>query len=328
MTQSTAVIGAGLAGLACAQYMRRAGCYVDVFEQERMVGGRIATARHGGISFDHGAQYVMARGNVFGTYVDELLGTGYAAAWRPGSSAGESGVQMSPWLVGTPGMASLVRPLAEGLRVHTGKRVHTISKADSKTGPVWSIWFDDQTSAGPFAAVAIAVPAPQARLLVGRLEDLSQPLSRVRMMPCWALMVHFDQQILPAGYDVISDMSEVIRWVARNNSKPGRPKTGDSIIVHASPGYSREAEDADPEVIGRELWDEVRRALSLPTTPPAVMAAMLWRHGLVDQSLGESYIFSTQHMVGVAGDWCLGRLAEHAFESGHALGRAIIGALR
>ena len=58
-----------------------------------------------------------------------------------------------------------------------------------------------------------------------------------------------------------------------------------------------------------------------------MMTAYLWKHGLVDQSLGESYVFSSQHNVGAAGDWCLGRLAEHAFDSGSGLGRAIVAAL-
>lgn len=79
-------------------------------------------------------------------------------------------------------------------------------------------------------------------------------------------------------------------------------------------------------MIAAELWDEVKRALSLPNVQPTFTSAYLWRHGLVDQSLGESFLFSSKHMVGVAGDWCLGRLTEHAFESGHLLGRAIAGA--
>ena len=76
-----------------------------------------------------------------------------------------------------------------------------------------------------------------------------------------------------------------------------------------------------------ELWAEVSHALSLPPVRPAQMVAHLWRHGLVDNALGETFLFSRDHMVGVAGDWCRGRLAEHAFESGHHLGRAIIDAI-
>jgi renalase len=323
LTQQIAVIGAGLAGLACAQAMRRAGCYVEVFEQDRVIGGRIATLRQGSISFDHGAQYVTARGSAFGGYLDEMTGTGYATRWLPRTNeSGVNGVQMLPWIVGTPGMASLVRPLAEGLRIHTSRRAHTITRNDTKSGQSWHIWFDDQTTAGPFNAVAIAVPAPQARLLLGKLDDVAAPLARVRMMPCWAMMAHFDTPVLP-NQDVFSDMSEVIRWIARNNHKPSRGKVGESIVVHASPGYSREAEDVDPQVIAAEIWDEVSRVLALPDVQPAFKTAFLWRYGLVDQSLGESFVFSSKHMVGVAGDWCLGRLAEHAYDSGVGLGKAI-----
>ena len=146
------------------------------------------------------------------------------------------------------------------------------------------------------------------------------------MMPCWALTAAFVKPILPQQ-DVFSDMSEVIRWVARNNHKPGRSKTGETIVVHASPGYSREAEDVEPDVIAEELWSEVSRALSLSAQRPDFMSAHLWRYGLVDTSLGESYLFSSRHMVGVTGDWCLGRLAEHAYDSGQALSKAIINAL-
>lgn len=57
------------------------------------------------------------------------------------------------------------------------------------------------------------------------------------------------------------------------------------------------------------------------------MGAHLWRHGLVEQPLGETYMFSTDLMVGAAGDWCRGRLADQAFESGAALGKAMVDAL-
>lgn len=327
MTQRIAVIGAGLSGLSCAQALRRAGYYVDVFEQDRIVGGRIATARVGGQSFDHGAQYVTARGGSFGALLDELTDTGYAARWTPKTnSTGGDSVQLLPWVVGTPGMASLIRPLAEGLRIHTGHKAHTIARTDSKSDQAWHVWFEDQTTAGPFRAVVIAVPAPQARLLLGKLDDLAEQLNKVRMMPCWALMAAFTKPILPAQ-DVFSDMSEVIRWVSRNSHKPRRSQELETIVVHASPGYSREAEDVEPDVIAEEIWLEVSRVLSLSSVKPEIMSAHLWRYGLVDQSLGESYIFSSEHMVGVTGDWCLGRLAEHAYDSGQSLARAIKSAL-
>ncbi len=313
-----------MAGLSCARTMRRAGFFVEVFEQDRTIGGRLATTRLGTETFDHGAQYITGRTASFRAYLDEMIGLGYASRWNPRASLnGEQGAgQMQPWIVGTPGMSSIVRPMAESVRVHTGRKVHTLDRRDKG----WHVWFDDETSIGPFHAVAVAVPASEARLLLGRIEELVQPLSRVRMSPCWSLVVRLDEKLLP-DQDVYSDMSEVIRWIARNNTKPGRTSKGDSLVIHASPAWSRQTEDAEPEAVADELWSEVSHLLALPPVRPTRMTAHLWRHGLVDQSLGETYIYSSEHQAGVAGDWCLGRLAEHAFESGDRLARAIIGSL-
>ena len=151
-------------------------------------------------------------------------------------------------------------------------------------------------------------------------------MARVRMTPCWSLMVQLTDVKLPEQ-DVFSDMSEVVRWISRNSSKPGRRSSGDTIVVHASQTWSRDLEDAEPDEVAEELWSEVGRGLGLPPVRPTLMTAHLWRHGLVDQSVGETFIFSSEHRVGAAGDWCLGRLAEHAFESGYGLGRAIAGSL-
>lgn len=329
MTWRTAVIGAGLAGLACARELRRAGSYVEVFEKERIIGGRVATNRAGMVNFDHGAQYLTARTTAFKKYLDELMSTGYAARWEPRTMIGATDLAEETlakhaigWYVGTPGMSSIVRPLAEGVRIHTNRTVHTIEKVEKG----WRIWFDDQSFEGPFKAIAVAVPAPQARLLLGPAAHLADDIGRVRISPCWSLMVRLDQSVFPEQ-DVFSDMSDLIRWIARNNTKPGRSSRGEAVVVHASLEWSRETEDAEPEMIANDIWDEVSNILSLPPTRPAQMQAYLWKHGIVEQSLGESFIFSTEHNVGIAGDWCLGRLAEHAFASGTGLGRSIIGSI-
>jgi len=58
VTNKAAIVGAGLAGLSCARTLRRAGFFVEVFEQDSIIGGRLATTRIGGDTFDHGAQYL------------------------------------------------------------------------------------------------------------------------------------------------------------------------------------------------------------------------------------------------------------------------------
>ncbi len=322
MTKRVAVIGAGLAGLSTARVLRRSGCYVEVFEQDRIIGGRMATMRLGPSSFDTGAQYIAARTSTFQKYIDELVGSGYAAPWAPKGLNGEATPTMQQWFVGTPGMSSILRPLAESVRIHTNRRVHTLKRNEKG----WNLWFEDETSAGPFHAVVCAVPAREALLLLGRIDRLADPITRVRMSPCWAVMVRLDQHLLP-DKEVYSDMSEVVRWVSLNNAKPGRTGRGDQVLIHASPAWSRETEDADPEAVAEDLWAEVSHALGLAPTRPAQMSAYLWKHGLVETSLGETFLFSSEDMVGVTGDWCLGRLAEHAFDSGARLGKVIMDAL-
>jgi hypothetical protein len=132
-----------------------------------------------------------------------------------------------------------------------------------------------------------------------------------------------EAQLLP-GNDVYSDMSQLIRWAARNNSKPGRPKSTEAIVIQAAQSWSRETEDADPQAVAEELWAELSHIFSLPPVRPIEMQAHLWRHALTDASLGETYLFAREHMVGVCGDWCLGRVAEHAFDSGTLLGNTIV----
>jgi renalase len=322
VTKRVAVIGAGLAGLSAARVLRRSGCYVEVFEQDRIIGGRMATMRLGMASFDAGAQYITARSATFQKYIDELVGAGYATTWAPKGLNGEATPTMQQWFVGTPGMSSILRPLAESVRIHTSRRVHTLKRTDKG----WNLWFEDESSAGPFHAVVCAVPAKEALLLLGRIDRLAEPITRVRMSPCWAVMVRLDQHLLP-DKEVYSDMSEVVRWVSLNNAKPGRTGRGDQVLIHASPAWSRETEDADPEAVAEDLWAEVSHALGLAPTRPAQMSAYLWKHGLVETSLGETFLFSSDDMVGVTGDWCVGRLAEHAFDSGARLGKVIMDAL-
>ncbi len=322
MTHRIAIVGAGMAGLSCARVLRRAGFYVEIFEGDRVVGGRMGTSRLGVVPFDHGAQYVSVRSEKFKTYIDELVHSGYAAGWHPRIKGMDQSHEVN-WFVGTPGMSAIVRPLAESVRIHTNRRVHTLQRIDK----AWHVWFDDQTSSGPFAGVVVAVPAPEAALILGReVPRFADQLESVRFSPCWALMIRLDEPILP-DYDAYSDMSQVIRWVGRNNKKPGRSSRGEHIVVHASPAWTRETEDAEEQLVAEELWSEVCHVLDLPPVRPQQMGAHLWRHGLVEQPLGETYMFSTDLMVGAAGDWCRGRLADQAFESGAALGKAMVDAL-
>ena len=276
MTQRVAVIGAGLAGLSCARVLRRAGFFVEVFEQDRIIGGRMATTRVGLAAFDHGAQYITARAIAFRTFIEELQASGYVARWTPrASKGGEAGAgQMMPWYVGTPGMSSIVRPLAESVRIHTSRRVHTIEKHEKG----WHVWFEDETSVAPprrRRRGAGGAGTPAARPF---LDELADHLARVRMLP----LLGADGPLgrCPAPKRTFSDCPDTIRWIARDSTKPGRNSRGENLVIHASQNWSRELEDIKSPMLLRGLWNEVSHLLRLPPVRPAVMTAHLPNAGI------------------------------------------------
>lgn len=320
MAIRVAVVGAGIAGLSCAHILSTAGFSVEVFESEANVGGRVGSLRIGAASFDHGVQYFSPRTPRFLDYFRTISARGLVAAWQPRGAMDASAEGRLRWYVGAPSMTALLRPLADGKRIHLNKRVHTIAKKGSS----WQVWFEDGTAMGPYAFVVLAVPAPQALMLLGKLDIFEDGLTRVRMAPCWSLQVQLDKPVL-GDIDVHGEWSEVVSWVSRNNSKPRRIEALECLVIQASHAWSRMTEQDPAEDVANELWGEFVKAAGLPADlEPVAMHAHLWRHGVTEKPLGETYLLSSEHRVGLAGDWTRGRLVDHAFESGAALGKAIV----
>ena len=75
-----AIIGAGLSGLTCANILSQQH-QVTVFEKARGVSGRLSTRRSEDLRFDHGAQFIRARSDVFKTFIDELINQHIISSW-------------------------------------------------------------------------------------------------------------------------------------------------------------------------------------------------------------------------------------------------------
>ncbi len=84
-----AIIGAGIAGLACADALSSAGHTAELFDKGRGAGGRMSTRRWqttiGEVTADHGAQYFTARDPDFIRLVRDWRDMGIAAP-KPGSA--------------------------------------------------------------------------------------------------------------------------------------------------------------------------------------------------------------------------------------------------
>lgn len=317
--KTAAVIGGGPAGLACAQTLAAAGVTVDVLEKSRGLGGRTATRRVGDLTFDHGAQYVTARGRGFRAMMQNLLRDGAAAVWRPRLQNGATPPE--DWHVGAPSMNRLLRPLAAGVTVRLETQARAIRRAN---GQVW-IDLDQGDPAGPYDVAAIAVPAPQAQALLAGFGAPFDRIAHTHMAPCWTLMAAFDAPS-GLGVDLLRPAAGPLQWAARDNSRPGRAGGIDRWTLHAGYDWSGERLEWTPEAVIDALASTVS-ALLEASAAPTLLQAHRWRYALADEPLGQTCLLSEDGALGACGDWCLAPRVESAFDSGQGLGEALVAAM-
>jgi predicted NAD/FAD-dependent oxidoreductase len=312
---SAAVIGAGLAGIACARRLTDAGWQLRVFESQRAPGGRIATRRFETAAFDHGAQYFSVRESPFRAAIEKASLAGVVERWRPRWPGGEQ--DRGDLWVGSPGMNALPRFLSEGLDIEYGAR---ITRLERKQGG-WTL-MDDRGAGHPdFGFVVLALPAPEAAALAASHTPLTERVRAVTMAPCWAAMVAFAGPVGDAPDAGFTD-DAVLPWFARNGSKPGRDAP-DAWVLHASAEYSRREFDAPPARVLKTLLTRFSEQLGRKLPAILLSDTHRWRHARVEAPLGEPYLLDRTANIGFCGDWCLDARAEAAFLSGEAAGIAI-----
>ena len=305
-----AIIGAGIAGLAAAQRLKNPELGITLFEKSRGLGGRMATRRFEDLQFDHGAQYFTAKGPRFSAMVMQWGENGHADEWFDGA------------FVGSPGMTAPARAMAKGHTIVAGCHVAAIRKE----GSGWSIYdargLVKTPGNGCFSAVILAVPAPQAAPLAASAGVDLLELAKVRYAPCGALMLAFSERLSLLD-DRVKPQDDAIAWIARNASKPGRGRETETVIVHATPDWSRQHLEWSPDVAASEL---VARFQSLAGVHelPTFSAAHRWRYALVEETAGVAFLWEDEPRLGACGDWCLGPRVEAAFDSGEALADAIL----
>lgn len=298
-----AIIGAGLAGLSAVRDLRAAGHSVTVFDKGGGIGGRVATRRTDHGAFDHGAGVLH----------------GIPEALR--RDAGSAAAAFETGLVGVPGNSGFARALAAGLDVHRRRRVTTLTLG---TDLHWTLGFEAGAPADGFDAVLICIPAPQVRLLLEAAGLAVAPrtpfedLDRVRMRPCWTVMMAFDAPV-PAPERL--DMTAPPAVARRETAKPGRADA-ETWVVQASADWSDTHLEEDPQSVMSLLVAGFRAATGAPE--PVQAAAHRWRYARTGTPLGQPCLWDAAYRIGLAGDWCLGPDAGDAVASGRALATSVL----
>lgn len=302
-----AVLGAGLSGAAAARDLAQAGFDVVVIDKSRGVGGRMATRRvpDRDLAFDHGAQFMHARGTAFAAQIADWQARGVVAPWGDHDR-----------FVGTPAMTAPARDLLAGLDVRTGTTVTSIAHRTDG----WHVSAAEGTVAEMFAAVAIGFPAPQTIRLL-EASGLALPgVAAATYAPCWSLMLALDGPA-PFTETDLRYAEGPIAAVVRDESRPGR-LPGTRLLVHAGPDWSRRHLEDTREAVTEALLAELAILLGRPMMP-AHASAHRWRYALVETPLGRDCLYDPVLGLGACGDWCLGPRIEAAFDSGTALAARI-----
>jgi photolyase PhrII len=326
VARRVAVVGAGIAGLSAAGVLQDQGHEVTVFEKSRGLGGRSATRRHGGVGFDHGAQYFTTRSDAFRRAVDAWLERGVVAPGRPrGGQVHDGGIQASPdereRFVALPGMSGIGRVLGDGLEIRTGVRVAPPRREAGR----WRLAGDDGAALGDFDALVVSAPAPQAaELLAATAPEPAARAAAVGFAPCWAAMLQFQHPVV-APYDALFFDAGPVRWAARNASKPGRH--GETWVVHADADWTRGHLDDDRTAVADILCRTLCDLLDAPVDGVVHRDAHRWLYALADDTPPVGALWDPERSLAVCGDWCNGSRIEGAWLSGQAAAGRLLGAL-
>jgi predicted NAD/FAD-dependent oxidoreductase len=309
----SAIVGAGISGLAAARNLVDRGHHVSVFEAGSVAGGRVGTrvvsaielpkGLSGELAFDHGAQYFTVRDRRFSELAAEWERDRAIAKWsgRIVAFDGEGWEDVAAGTsryVGTPGMRAIAQAMAAGLDITYGRRIESLASLT-----------------GDFDRVILAVPAPQALKLVEHIPTLSAILRSVTMLPSWTVMAAFEERVA-ARFDAAFVNGSALGWIARNSSKPKRNWKIDAWVLHATAAWSAAHADDRSDDVGAFLMEAFEDLI--PAGLPRAFYASVhrWRHAIAEPSLALGTIHDRDSRITLCGDWCRGPRIEDAYLSG------------
>ena len=215
--------------------------------------------------------------------------------------------------------AAAGEPLAGGLDLELGTLIRALQRGEEGG---WTLVSEQPLPDETYEIVLVAVPAEQAVSLLSPAPRLQAAAATVRMQPCWAVMLAFDYD-LDLPFDAAFPRGGPVLWAANNGRKPGRP-AAECWLLHATPAWSREHVEDEPEAVVAPLMEAFFQATGCKPLRPLFAKAHRWRHASPENPLGVGFLWDAGLGLGACGDWCHSARAEGAFLSGLQLAERIL----
>ena len=308
---AVAIVGAGLAGAACARALTSAGVDVEVHDRGRVPGGRMASRRLDGRYVDLGASYLTAQDEGFRTVLDGRLERGLARPWTDAfhvaTPAGLGERKTGPLRYGTPGgLRSLVADLLDGLDVRQESVVQHVGPGPTVDGRAYD-------------AVVLAMPDPQALpLLDEALVAEREAVADRALEPVIAVAAGYDARTWVEDLDgCFVNGSDVLGWVADDGRRRG---DGAPVLVAHSTSPFAAQHLVEPGAAGPPVLQALRELLHLGE--PAWSRVQRWSCARPAASREQPFHLGASG-IGLCGDgWGTPRL-ETAWLSGTRLGQGL-----
>lgn len=305
------IVGAGLAGLACASQLDRAKIPFRIVDKGRGAGGRCSSRRTSYGRFDHGAP----RFGVSDAGFQEVV-----AGWENRGLVASYGEQDgAPAFVGTPAMSSFIRYEAERLDAEFGLEIG----APLKRAREYSLFTTHGEPVGNAEFIVFAAPAPQTADRLPRSVLRDGP-KHVVFDPDWTAMVAWDDEadVPEFGTGPLPDSIASVEW---QDQRPERGR-GSRLVIHAALDWTLDHLDIEkPGAASRLILDLKKHAGGFPD--PVYAEGHRWKYARVRQAIGTPFGLDTGLQLATCGDWHLGPNCEDAWLSGHQLGNALVAEL-
>ena len=220
--------------------------------------------------------------------------------------------------VGIPFMTAPARLLSDALALTTHSTIRQLQRQPDG----WHLLSAEEGWLGErFAAVVLAVPAPQAVPLLQPLSaELAELARSAAMRGCWAVMARFATP-LALPFDAAFVNHGPLRWIARDTSKPGR--TGpETWVMHASVEWSEANLEQDADSIAASL---VKAFGQLAGPAPQARTVHRWRYAdILEPALENVCAWNAGMGLGLCGDWLNGGKVEGAWLSGRQLALQVL----
>lgn len=335
-----AIIGAGLAGLTCAQQLNQAGYRVVVLEKSRGVGGRIATRRIQETLADHGVPGLQPQGRLVGQLIERLSDRGILQRWidsvepLPSVTSVTQSAAPLPLYTAPSGMTAVAKFLATDLEIWFNHQVDAIAPMQEHCWHLTVAGAQETPHPLTARAVVVAIPAPQALMLLTPLAETDLPLPSgffqslrsVEYNPCLSAIAAYScfeaQGSLPLATQKACTFANDshLAWIGLDSSKRPNPQTT-IFVLHSTAEFAKPYLDVnDLNPAGRQLLSRAAQLLSPELDTPDWFQVHRWRYAFPHQPFNQDCLNAgTSVPLICCGDWCGGNLIESAMNSGLAV---------